>query len=135
MALNFHESHAAANAAANAVAALCNNGYLRIYDGTQPTDANTAVGSQVKLAELRFGATAFGAASNGVATANAITDDSDADATGNASWFRVLESDGSTVVFDGSVGTSGCNLNINSVAIQAHTTVSVTSLTYTAQES
>ena len=69
MALNPKLSNAAASAAADAVCVLANTGYLRIYDGTQAADANTAVGAQVLLAELRFGATAFGAASNGVATA------------------------------------------------------------------
>lgn len=127
-------SNAAANAAADALCALLNNGYLRIYDGSQPTDADTAIGAQVLLAELRFGATAFGAAVAGVATANAITSDSAANATGTASWFRALKSDGTTVVMDGSVGTSGANLNINSTAIQINAAVSVSSYTYTVQK-
>ena len=60
------------------------------------------------LAELRFGATAFGASLAGVATANAITADSSANATGTATWFRVFKSDGTTALWDGSVGTAGC---------------------------
>ncbi len=134
MALNTKMSDTAVNAEANALAALANSGYLRIYDGSQPANANTAVSTQNLLAELRFGATAFGGASAGVLTANAITDDSDADATGTAAWFRVLKSDGTTVLWDGSVGTSGCNLNLNSVAIQQHAQVSVTSFTHTVTE-
>jgi hypothetical protein len=134
MALNPKLSDAAANAAADAVCALLNNGYLRIYSGTQATDANTALGAQALLAELRFNATAFGSSVAGVATANAITSDSDADATGTATWFRALKSDGTTVIFDGSVGTSGANLNLNSVAIQQHAQVSVSSFTYTQSE-
>ena len=134
MAKNFHQSNAAANAAANAVGALANNGYLRLYDGTQAADSDTAVGAQVLLAELRLGATAFGAAALGVITANAIADDTDANATGTATWFRVLQSDGTTVLFDGSVGSSGCDMNMNNPAIQIHTTISVTSLTYTEQK-
>jgi len=66
-----------------------------------------------------------------VATANAITADSSANATGTATWFRALESDGTTAVFDGSVGTSGANINLNSVAISVGAAVSVTSYTYT----
>ena len=134
MALNPKLSDTAANAATDAVTALLNNGYLRIYDGTQAANANTAVGAQVKLAELRFGATAFGAAAAGIATANAITSDSSADATGTATWFRALKSDGTTVVFDGSVGTSGANLNLNSVAISSGAAVSVSAFTYTQSE-
>ena len=131
MALTQNISNAAASAAADAVTALVNTGYLRIYDGTQPANANTAVSTQVLLAELRFGSTAFGAASNGVATANAITGDTAADATGTASWFRALKSDGTSAVFDGSVGTSGANLNLNTTSIVANAAVNVTSLTYT----
>jgi hypothetical protein len=134
MALTPKLANNAASAAADAVAALANNGYLRIYDGTQAADADTAVGAQVLLAELRFGATAFGAAANGVATANAITQDSSANATGTASWFRALKSDGTTPLWDGSVGTSGANLNLNSVSIVSGAAVSVTSFTYTQQK-
>ena len=122
---------AAQNASADAVATLLNTGYLRIYDGAQPTNPDTAIGAQVLLAELRFGATAFGAASAGVITANAITADSSANATGTAAWMRALKSDGTTAVFDGSVGTSGANCNLNSVSIQAGAAVSITALTYT----
>ena len=131
MALNPKRSNTAVSAAADAVCPLLNNGYLRLYDGTQPATANTAVTTQTLLAELRWNATAFGAASNGVATANAITSDTSADATGTATWFRALKSDGTTVVFDGSVGTSGADLNLNSTAISAGATVSVTAFTYT----
>jgi hypothetical protein len=131
MALDPTLSNAAANAAVNAVTVLCNNGYLRIYDGTKAATADTAIGAQVLLAELRFGATAFGAASAGVATANAITSDSSANNTGTASWFRVLQSDGTTIVFDGTCGTSATDLVLNSVAISAGALVSISAFTYT----
>lgn len=134
MALNAKISKAAANAAVNAVVDLLDGGTLRIYDGTQPADADTAVTDQTLLAELTFGTSAFGDASGGVAEANAITQDSAANATGTATWFRALTSGGATV-FDGSVGTSGANLNLNSVAIQTGATVSVTALTYTQPKS
>lgn len=132
MANNFKRSNAAVTAEADAVCALLNTGYLRIYDGSQAATVDTAIGAQVLLAELRYGATAFAGASNGVATANAITQDTTANATGTASWFRALKTDGTTAVFDGSVGTSGCDLSINSTAIQINAIVSVTAQTYTA---
>jgi hypothetical protein len=131
MALNPKFSNASANARADAHCALLNNGYLRIYDGTQPTNADTAIGAQVLLAELRFSATAFGAAVAGVATANAITQDSSANATGTATWYRALGSDGTSVVEDGSVGTSSANLVLNSVAISSGAAVQVSSFTHT----
>lgn len=104
---------------------------LRIYDGTRPTNADTAVGAQVLLAELTFSDPSAAAASGGVLTASAITDDSSANATGTASWFRVVDSDGNAG-YDGNVGTAGSDLNLNSVAITAGGTVSVTSWVITA---
>ena len=110
---------------------LLDNGYLRIYDGTQPTNADTAIGAQVLLAELRFNADAAPSAVAGVLTFNAITQDSNANNTGTASWFRALKSDGSTVMFDGTVGTSGSDINIATTAIVAGAIVGVTSAVYT----
>jgi len=107
-----------------------NSGKLRIYDSTQPTDADTALGSQVLLADLALNATAFAAASSGSKAANAISDDTSADATGTASWGSLLTS-GNVRKLDYSVGTSGCNLNLNSVAISSGATVSVTSFSIT----
>ena len=127
-------SNTARSAAADAVVDLADNGYIRIYDGTQAATPNTAVGAQVLLAELTFGATAFGAASNGVATANAITQDSSANATGIASWFRVLKSDGATVLWDGTVGAGSGDLSLNSTSIVSGGTLSISSMTYTQPE-
>jgi len=134
MALNPHLSNAAASAAADAVAALANTGYLRFYDGSQPATADTAITTQNKLAELRFGATAFGASANGVATANAITSDTNTVA-GTVAWFRALKSDGTSVLFDGSVGTSGCDINLNTTAIATGGTLAITAFTYTQAKS
>lgn len=131
MANNPKISSTAVNAQADALSDLLDNGYLRIYDGTQPANANTAVSTQVLLAELRFNATASAAASAGTLTMNAITQDSSANATGTATWFRALKSDGSTVVFDGSVGTSSCDINLGSTSITSGSSVGVTSMTFT----
>lgn len=124
-------TNAQASRAADAVTARCNNGSLRIYAGTPPANANAALSGNTLLAVLTFGSTAFSAAVNGAATANSITNDSSADNSGTATFFRALESDGSTVVFQGSVGTSGAELNLNTTSIVQSGTVSVTSLTYT----
>ena len=131
MALNPKRTDEAANAACDAMAALLDTGYLRIYDGTQPATAATAITTQVLLAELRYGATAFGAAAAGVATANAITSDSAANNTGTASWFRALKSDGTSVVMDGTVGTADADCIIDSTSISAGVTVAVTAHTIT----
>jgi len=131
MANNLKISTTAVNAQADALSDLLDNGYLRIYDGTQPANANTAITTQVLLAELRFNATASPAASGGVLTMNSITQDSSANNTGTATWFRALKSDGSTAVFDGSVGTASCDLNLGSTSITSGASVAVTSMTYT----
>lgn len=129
MATNPKLSAASRNLALNAALDVCNSGYFDIYDGTQPTNADTAVGSQVKLARLTLSATAFAAASGGSKAANSITSAA-ALATGTASWYRITKSD-DTAVFDGSVGTSSANLVMNSTAIQVGATVAVTSFTAT----
>lgn len=131
MATNPKRTNAVVNSLCDTMAALLNNGYFRIYDGTQAATADTALGAQVLLAELRFNATAFAGASNGVATANSITADASANASGTATWFRALKSDGATTVYDGSVGTSAADLILNTTSIAAGASVSVTSLTLT----
>src|SRR3982751_4605129 len=118
MAKNTQLSNEVANAQCDATTALAANGYTRIYDGSQPAISNTPVSTQVMLAELRLGSPAFGAAVNGVATANAITPDSNAPATGTAAWFRVFKSDGTSPLWDGTVGTADANLIVSSTAFQ-----------------
>lgn len=130
MAKNTQLSDTTVNAQGDAMARLLDNGYIKIYDGTQPANANTAVSTQNLLATLRFAATSAPATSAGVITFNAIAA-VNAAATGPASWFRCLKSDGTTVVFDGSIATASSNMNFNSVAIQSGAQVSITSFTHT----
>ena len=120
----------ARNAELDALAPLANSGYIRIYTGGIPATPETAV-SGTLLAELQFNATACGAAAAGVITANAITQDSSADNTGTAGTYRALKSDGTTALWDGTVSTSGADLNLNSTSINAGVAVSVSSLTVT----
>ena len=126
-------TNAAASAAADAVVDRIDSGgagTIKIYTGTIPTDADTALGAQTLLATLTFNATAFGAASNGVATANAITSDTSADATGTAAWARIASGAGTTQM-DVTVGTSGEDINFNTVSFVTGATVAITALTYT----
>jgi hypothetical protein len=115
--LNPQFSILAANAQADVIGNALNTGYIRIYDGAQPANADTAITDQVLLAELRFAADAFPAAVDGVINSNAITADSSANATGEAAWCRVLASNGTTVWFDGTVGTEDANLILNTTDI------------------
>lgn len=106
------------------------SGLLRIYSGTQPTNPDTALGAQVLLAELACSATFAPGASGGVLTINSISNDSAADATGTAAWGTFTTSGGTRKV-DFTVGTSGADLNMNSVAIQAGAAVGCSSFTIT----
>ena len=123
MAQNLVLEDAAVNAEANALAALLNSGKLRIYETAS------------LLAELTFNATAFGGAAAGVIAANAITADSDADASGTANTMKCYKSDGSTLVLTGTVGTADADLILDSVVIAQHATVTVSGFELTIPKS
>lgn len=103
------------------------SGLLRIYDGTRPASGGAATNL---LAQLALSATSAPASSGGVLTFSAITQDSSADATGTATWFRLTTS-GGTFVVDGNVGTSGSDLNLTTTSIVITQPVSVTSFVIT----
>lgn len=128
---------AALNAKVDAIDTGGGTAVLRIYSGTRPDKVDTALSGNTLLAELNLSNPAFGAAAddnpNAIATASAITDDSSANATGTASFFRVLDRAG-TAVIDGNVATSGADLNLDSVSITAGQTVSISSWTITEKE-
>ena len=103
-------------------------GFLRIYDGSRPATGGTVT---TLLAQMQFSTTSFPAAAAGAMSANSITDDTSADATGTATWFRVVD-DVAGHVMDGDVGTSGSDLNLNSTSITIGVNVSVTQFDLTA---
>ena len=102
------------------------NAYIRIYSGSQPGGGG---GVTTLLAELRGDVTAWaGAANAGVLTINGSTADSAANASGTATWFRVLQSDGSTWVIDGDVSTAATgtgDMQLNDTSIVLNGTVSL----------
>ena len=106
-------------------------GIINIYDGTQPATADTALSGNTLLATLTYSATSYGAPSSGVITANSITSDSSADATGTASFARIFTQSAGTVIFDCDVGTSGATINLNTVSIVTSGTVAISSSTIT----
>lgn len=118
-----------ANAAADAVLALCDGGVLQIYDGVKPESPEIAARSQHLLAELRFGSPAFSPAVNGTAMARAISKDPAARVTGSPTWFRVVSAEGRAVM-DGSVGTMDGDLVTNLSTIQRDAEVSIERLAY-----
>lgn len=102
-------------------------GLLRIYDGSRPATGGAAT---TLLAELTFSDPSAAAAAAGVLTFSAITSDASANATGTATWCRIVDSAG-TFVADANVGSSGADFNLNTTSITAGQTVSCTSATIT----
>ncbi len=105
--------------------AIFNSGFLEIRSGTQPADADQApVGTL--LASIPVPADSFGAAAAGVKAKAGTWEDVSANATGTATWFRLLTSGdaGTTNTtderIDGTVGAGGSfDCVINSTSITA----------------
>lgn len=104
--------------------AVGNAGKLRIYDGTRPATGGTAT---TLLAEFTLGSPFSGAASSGSLSPTLPSNTTGA-AAGTATWFRIVTS-GGTFVIDGSVGTSGADLNLNTTTISVGVTVAITGFT------
>lgn len=119
-----------ANDLANQIdTSLGNAGKIKIYTGTQPANPDTAATGTL-LATFTLGSPGFGSASNGVITLSGTPLTVAADATGTAGWFRMETSAGSAIL-DGSVGTSGAQINLNTTSITDGVNVSITSGTIT----
>ena len=98
-------------------------GTIQFQDGSQ---------GDSDIATLTFSATAFGGAANGIATAAAITDDTDCNA-GTVSKFTIFSGAGDSC-FTGSVTATGGggDIILSSTAIGQGDTISISSLTYEA---
>ncbi len=112
-----------------------NAGSIKIYTGAAPATADAAETGTV-LVTVTLPNPMFGAPSAGVATANAIGNASIAN-TGTAGYGRMLANgdDGLSstserrIMF--AVGTSGSDMNFNTLSLVAGGTLTVTSLSYT----
>jgi hypothetical protein len=119
----------------SALATALNGGKINIYSGTEPLTANTALSGNTLLAELTFANPAFGAISasgnDRVMSANAIAQDTAANATGDATFFRATNTGNTTVYYQGTIGTTGQQLNLTATNIVADGVVSVSSMSIT----
>lgn len=99
-------------------------GLLRLYDGARPAPGGAPT---TLLAELTLSDPA-GSVAGAVLTFDPIADDPSADATGTATWWRIVDSD-LAFVADGDVGAtgSGASLELADPAIAAGQVVSVPS--------
>lgn len=115
----------------NAACADANGGYLVIYTGAQPALDGSLSGTLLVTLDLSATAFATATASAGTVTANAnsITNGT-AVATGTAGYHAILASNGTTVCWTGSVGTSGADLNLSSLSIVTGALVTCSSYTY-----
>jgi len=130
MAIQYSTTHRTNNMT-DLVTDLGATAFLLIYTGAAPATCGTAA-SGTLLVSMPCSATA-GTVSAGVLTMNAIT----TTATGNAGtagyWRLCTSSAGTTVVAQGSVGTSGADLNFaGGVAWTSGENITVSSFTITA---
>lgn len=106
---------------------------LRIFDGTQPANCAAADAGTI-LAECTLPSDWLAAASGGTKALSGTWEDTSANATGTADYFRIYESTGTTCHAQGSVTATGGGGdmtvdNVNFAAAQAFT---VTAFTLTA---
>lgn len=122
---------ASRNAMLNALAAMIDAGAgpgkVRIYDGSRPATGGAAT---TLLAELTLSDPCAPVAASAILTFSAITQDSSADATGTATWFRILDSN-NNIIFDGSVTATGGggDMQLVTTSIVAGQPVQITSFT------
>jgi hypothetical protein len=114
-----------------------NSYFIAIYTGSIPSNCGTA-NTGTHLASMQFGATAFGASTDpgstglATATANAITSDTNAAASGTAGYFTVQSATNSgTIVARGTCGTSSADMIMNTTTITAGDTIACSSFVIT----
>lgn len=107
-------------------------GRLEHRTGSPPTNVNDA-SSGTLLGTNIFSNPAFGSASVGVATASAITNDSSADASGTAGYFRVYTGAGgdTAALFQGTSGTATVDMVFDNNVIVAGGVIAISSMTIT----
>jgi len=85
---------------------------IKVYSGTRPATADTAVGGgNTLLLTLTLATSAFGAQSNGSMSLAGLPISGTGVAAGTATWFRAADSDGVTVT-DGTCGAEASNEDI-----------------------
>lgn len=104
-------------------------GRLLIYQGTQPVDPQTAPGASTLLVTINFANPAFASAdSTGTAGLAGGAISATVSTSGTAQWFRVTDRN-NNAVFDGSIGTSGQDMNFDNVNFVQGGTATVNTMT------
>ena len=103
---------------------------LKIRTGAAPADVATADSGTV-LATLTLPTDWMAAASSGSKALSGTWEDTSADATGTAAHFRLYASDGTTAHMQGTVGTSGTDMIVDSVSFTAGQAFTISAFTLT----
>lgn len=118
---------AARNAACDAIVDLLDGGA-----GDATGDIAFSTSAPAILATCNLDDPAFGAASNGVATAGTIAQGTVSGSSNPSTVALALfRNKANTEIFRCAVGTSGSDINLSSVSVNDDDTIDVTSLTFT----
>lgn len=132
MAIQYSTTHRTNNVT-DIVTQASTTGFLAIFSGTAPANCGTAFTGTL-LVSMACSST-LGTVTTGVLTLNSITTTAAA-ATGTAGYWRIFPSStttGTNAIAQGTVGTSGADLNFaGGVAFTSGTNVSISSFTITA---
>jgi hypothetical protein len=103
---------------------------LKIRDGAAPANVAAADTGTV-LASLTLPSDWMAAAASGAKAKSGTWQDASADNSGTAAHFRVYASDGTTAHMQGTVGTSGTDMIVDSVSFTAGQSFTINTFTLT----
>lgn len=111
-------------------------GHFRIYDGTMPATTSDANAGTL-LVSFNLPNPAFGASAAGVMAKNGTWQDTSADGTGTAQYFRIYDNTSGTpttdgCVIQGNVSTASAALNLDNTSINTGQQVTISTFTLTA---
>ena len=129
MALQYTVTHRN-NDMSDLVTAAGATGYIIIYSGALPANVATADAGTILVA-LPCSAT-LGTVASGVLTFNAITTTAIATSGTAGHWRLCTSAAGTTCIAQGTVGTSGADLNLSTLTLTAAVNLSISSWTVTA---
>lgn len=112
------------------LAKLLNNGFIDIYDGQQPEDADEEITDQRLGVTLQFGSPAFLPPVKGVISANLVRSGVAVAELKKATWARLYREDHKTKVMDVSVGERDANILLPTTHLVRGVTVSCSSFVH-----
>lgn len=98
---------------------------FQIWTGTKPTDCASA-STGTKLIEISLASSFMAAASAGSKSFSNLPLVTTAITGGTASYFRLVDTPGTTCHYQGTVGTSGADFTLNSVTFNSGQAFNVT---------